>query len=176
MSIIRLTNAQQIALVALRTLVGWHFLYEGYTKLLYPAWGQDGAPVASWTSGAYLKAASGPLAPLFHWVGQASWIGSVDVVIAVALTAIGTSLMLGLLTQTGCTGGLVLLAIFYLSSIPTGSVDARAEGTYLIVNKNLVEAGAVAVLLTFRTGSIAGLDRLWMRRRQTAPRGQEAVA
>ena len=32
-------------LVVLRTLVGWHFLYEGYTKLLYPAWGQNGAPV-----------------------------------------------------------------------------------------------------------------------------------
>ena len=32
------------SLVVLRTLVGWHFLYEGYTKLLHPAWGQDGAP------------------------------------------------------------------------------------------------------------------------------------
>jgi hypothetical protein len=39
----------------------------------------------------------------------------------------------------------------------------RAEGTYLLVNKNLIEACAVAVLFAFRTGSIAGLDRLWLR-------------
>jgi thiosulfate dehydrogenase [quinone] large subunit len=175
MSIIGSSNAQQIALVALRTLVGWHFLYEGYTKLLYPAWGQTGAPVAPWSSAAYLKAATGPLAPLFHWIGHASWVGSFDVFVAVALAAVGISLMLGLFTQTGCCGALVLLAMFYLSSIPTGTLDARAEGTYLIVNKNLIEACAVGVLLTFRTGSIAGFDRFWMRSRPTDVRVQEAA-
>ena len=175
MSIIRLSNTQQIALVTLRTMVGWHFLYEGYTKLLYPAWSQQGAPVAPWSSAAYLKGATGPLAPIFHAIGSASWIGSVDVFIAIALTAIGISLMVGLFTQTGCTGALVLLAMFYLSSIPTGTPDARAEGTYLIVNKNLIEGCAVATLLAFRTGSIAGLDRLWVRSRPTGVRVQEAA-
>ena len=38
--------------------------------------------------------------------------------------------------------------------------EARAEGAYLIVNKNLIEAAAVLVLLAFRTGRIAGLDLL----------------
>lgn len=175
MSTIRLSNAQQLALVSLRTLIGWHFLYEGYTKLLNPAWGQNGAPLASWSSAAYLKASTGPLAPIFHWIGNASWIGSFDLFIAVALAAVGLSLMLGLLTQTGCGGALVLLAMFYLSSIPMGSVDARAEGTYLIVNKNLIEACAVVVLLTFRTGAIAGLDLLWMRPRPAPVRAQEAA-
>ena len=45
-----------------------------------------------------------------------------------------------------------LLAMFYLSAIPMGLPEARTEGTYLIVNKNLIEAAAVLVLLTFRTG------------------------
>ena len=40
----RLSPLQQVSLVILRTLVGWHFLYEGYTKLLHPAWSQGGAP------------------------------------------------------------------------------------------------------------------------------------
>jgi thiosulfate dehydrogenase (quinone) large subunit len=172
---VQLSGVQQAMLVALRTLIGWHFLYEGYTKLLYPAWSQNGAPLASWSSAAYLKAATGPLAPVFHWIGNASWVGSFDVFIAITLTLVGLSLMLGFLTQAGCAGALVLLTTFYLSSIPTGMLDLRAEGTYLIVNKNLIEACAVVVLLTFRTGSLAGLDRLWGRTRPADVRVQEAV-
>ena len=97
-------------------------------------------------------------------MGNASWIGSLDLLVAVALTAVGLSLMLGLFTQTGCGGAIALLAAFYLAAVPTGTLDVRAEGTYLVVNKTLIEAGAVAALFAFRTGSIAGLDRLWNRR------------
>jgi thiosulfate dehydrogenase [quinone] large subunit len=161
MSTMHFSRLQQTMLVVLRTLVGWHFLYEGYTKLLYPAWGQNGAPVAPWSSSAYLKAATGPLATIFHWIGNAPWIGSIDLLVAVALTAAGVSLMLGYFTQTGCAVALALLTMFYLAAIPTGRLDARAEGTYLLVNKTLIEACAVAVLFACRTGSIAGFDRLW---------------
>ena len=163
MSTRRFSSLQQTMLVVLRTLVGWHFLYEGYTKLLSPAWGQNGVPIAQWSSAGYLKAATGPLAPLFHWMGNAWWIGSLDLAVSVALTAVGASLMLGLFTQLGCAGALALLSTFYLAAVPTGTLDVRAEGTYLLVNKNLIEACAVAVLFAFRTGSIAGLDRLRLR-------------
>ena len=165
---------QQAALVLLRTLIGWHFLYEGYTKLLHPAWSQAGAPLPPWSSAAFLKAATGPLAGVFHWMGNASWIGSLDLVIAAGLTAVGLSLILGLFTQAGCAGALALLASFYLAAIPTGGIDARAEGTYLIVNKNLIEACAVVVLFAFRTGAMAGLDRLRVRA-QPAVTMKEAV-
>ena len=161
---------QQTLLIVLRTLIGWHFLYEGYTKLLQPAWGRLGAPVAAWSSAAYLKAATGPLAEQFHWLGNASWIGTLDLVVASALVAVGLSLMLGLFTQTGCLGALGLLSMFYLSAIPMGLPEARAEGTYLIVNKNLIEAAAVLVLLSFRTGEIAGLDQLWRTSRVRSDR------
>ena len=163
MSTTLLSKTQQTMLVVLRTFIGWHFLYEGYTKLLSPAWGQNGVPIPPWTSAGYLKASTGPLAPLFHWMGNASWIGSLDLGISVALIAVGTSLMLGLFTQLGCAGALSLLSTFYLAAVPTGTLDVRAEGTYLLVNKNLIEACAVAVLFAFRTGSIAGLDRLRLR-------------
>ena len=170
-----LSNRQQIMLVLLRTLVGWHFLYEGYTKLLNPAWSQAGAPLPSWSSAGYLQVATGPLASLFHWMANAPWIGSLDLVVAVALTAVGLSLILGVFTQLGCAGALALLAMFYLAAIPTGTLDVRAEGTYLLVNKNLIEACAVAVLFTFRTGSIAGLDRLWVRSAVTRVSTPEAI-
>jgi thiosulfate dehydrogenase (quinone) large subunit len=170
-----MSSLQQVTLVALRTLIGWHFLYEGYTKLLQPAWGRTGAPLAAWSSGGYLKAATGPLAGIFHALGNVSWIGTLDLVVAVALVAVGVSLMLGLFTQTGCVGAVALLSLFYLSSIPMGLPEARAEGTYLIVNKNLIEASAVLVLFAFRTGRLAGLDRYW-RPRIRAARMHEVAA
>jgi thiosulfate dehydrogenase [quinone] large subunit len=163
-----MTTLQQIGLIVLRTLIGWHFLYEGYTKVLQPAWGRTGAPVVAWSSAGYLKAATGPLADMFHAMGNASWVGTLDIVVAFGLVAIGLSLMLGLFTQTGCAGAMVLLVLFYLSAIPMGLPEARAEGTYLIVNKNLVEAAAVLVVFSFRTGRIAGLDRYWSPRAAAA--------
>jgi thiosulfate dehydrogenase [quinone] large subunit len=171
-----LSGLQQTTLVTLRTLIGWHFLYEGYTKLPYAAWGQDGVPLLQWSSAAYLKTATGPLASLFHWAATASWIGSLDLLVAGTLVAVGISLMLGFLTRLGCLGALALLVIFYVSAIPTGASIQKAEGTYLLVNKNLIEASAVGVLLAFRTGSIAGLDRLradWLSRGRGV---KEAVA
>jgi thiosulfate dehydrogenase [quinone] large subunit len=41
----------------------------------------------------------------------------------------------------------------YFYTIPT-------EGSYLIVNKNLVEIGALSVILLTRSGLFAGLDRI----------------
>jgi thiosulfate dehydrogenase [quinone] large subunit len=172
-----LSGPQQVALVVLRTLIGWHFLYEGYFKLLRPAWNRSGSPLASWSSAGYLKASSGPFSGLFRGLADSSWLGVLDGVIAVGLLLIGLSLMLGLFTQAGCVGALLLLAMFYLSSIPTAGVpQVGAEGAYLLVNKNLVEAGAVVVLLLFGTGRIAGLDRLRAGGGKEAPRAQEAVA
>jgi thiosulfate dehydrogenase [quinone] large subunit len=162
---ISVSRRQQVALVVLRTLVGWHFLYEGYVKLLNPAWGRDGHPLAAWSSAGYLKAATGPLADLFHSLGAAAWVGRLDIAIAALLIAVGLSLMLGLFTQLGCIGAMGLLALFYVSALPLGVPEARAEGSYLIVNKNLIELASVFVIFTFRTGRIAGLDAWSVRSR-----------
>jgi thiosulfate dehydrogenase [quinone] large subunit len=171
---ILLSRGQQIALVALRTLIGWHFLYEGYVKLLQPAWGRDGHPLAPWSSAGYLKAASGPFAQFFHSIGAAAWVDRVDVAIAIVLIAVGFSLMLGLLTQAGCAGAIALLALFYVSAIPVGLPEPRAEGTYLIVNKNLIELAATGAIFAFRTGRIAGLDA-WRARSRTYVSVKEAT-
>ena len=176
MSAIPPSGLQQTTLVILGTLIGWHLLYEGYTKLLNPAWGRDGVPLPQWSSAAYLQTATGPLASLFHWAATASWIGSLDLLVAIALVAVGISLMLGFLTQLGCGGALALLVIFYVSAIPAGGSTPKAEGTYLLVNKNLIEASAVVVLVAFRTGSIAGLDRLRMHSLSRSGGVKEAVA
>src|SRR5262249_59029870 len=85
----------------------------------------------------------------------------IDMIMPFALVLVGLSLMLGLFTRLGAILALVLLSLFYLSSIPTAGVhQTGAEGAYLLVNKNLIEAAAVLVLLGFDNGRIAGLDLL----------------
>jgi len=172
-----LSRGQQVSLVLLRTLVGWHFLYEGYFKLWRPAWSRAGEPLAAWSSAGYLRGASGPFAFLFHRLADASWLHYIDLAVAAGLILVGLSLMLGLFTQAGCAGGLALLALFYLAQIPTAGVpQPGAEGTYLLVSKTLIEAGAVLVLFFFRTGRIAGLDRWRHEPRARVARAQEAAS
>ena len=171
-----LTGAQQVGLVLLRTLVGWHFLYEGYFKLWRPAWSRTGAPLAPFSAAGYLKAGSGPFAPFFQRLAEPPLLGAIDVMVAVGLVAVGLSLILGLFTRLGALGALVLLTLFYLAAIPTaGLPQPGAEGAYLFVNKTLIEAAAVFVLLAFGTGRIAGLDLLLAGRR-TAPAPAPATA
>ena len=87
--------------------------------------------------------------------------GIVDVLVPIGLLCAGLSLMLGLYTQLGAWVAFLFLTLFYIAYIPTAGVPApNAEGTYLIVNKTLVELAAVGVLLAFRTGEMAGLDLL----------------
>jgi thiosulfate dehydrogenase (quinone) large subunit len=159
------TSTQQIMLVLLRILIGWHFLYEGYYKLVLPAWSADGQPLASWSSIGYLNATSGPLASLFRLMIDAGLIPWIDRLVILGLVLVGLSLILGFLTRLGCWGAILLLSLFYISSVPLGGIAQPGnEGAYLLVNKNLIELTAVLVLLVFRTGQIAGLDMFWHRR------------
>jgi thiosulfate dehydrogenase [quinone] large subunit len=158
------TVAQSITLVVLRTLIGWHFLYEAYFKIMSPAWSRNG-PLTPWTSSGYLQGASGPLGGVFHRLVNAGWTVWLDRSVKVALLVIGLSLILGLFTRVGLWLALAMLALFYLLYVPTlGLPQPNNEGTYLIVNKTLIEAAAVAVLLMFDTGRIAGLDLLLGRK------------
>jgi thiosulfate dehydrogenase (quinone) large subunit len=162
-----LTRAQGITLVLLRTLIGWHFLYEGYYKLVVPAWARGGTPIGRWSAAGYLTAATGPLAGVFHALGASAghWI---DLTVPIGLVLVGLSLMLGLFTRLGCWGAMIMLGLFYLSAIPmTGAPVPGQEGEYLLVSKNLIELVAVAAILVFRTERIAGLDLLIFSRAST---------
>jgi thiosulfate dehydrogenase [quinone] large subunit len=170
-----LARTQQTALVLLRTLIGWHFLYEGFVKLVWPAWTRAGVPLGRFSSAGYLRSSTGPLADFFRSFADASWLPWLDLLMAWGLLLVGLALMLGLFTQLACAGALALLALFYLSWLPTrGVYEPGTEGNYLLVNKNLVEAAAVFVVLVFRTGRIAGLDLLLARPRAASAPVAEA--
>ena len=100
---------------------------------------------------------------MFHALGASagSWI---DLAVPIGLTLVGLSLMLGLFTRAGCWGAMAMLALFYLSAIPvTGTPVPGQEGEYILVSKTLIELVAVAVILTFRTERIAGLDLMFAK-------------
>jgi hypothetical protein len=52
-----------------------------------------------------------------------------------------------------------------------------AEGSYLVVNKILIELMAMGVLLAFPTNKLFGLDRLipWKGRAENTPKPEGAV-
>jgi len=160
------------SLVLLRTLVGWHFAYEGYYKLMLPAWSPSGGILAPFSAEGYLRGATGPLAGPFHMVAtHPSLVHATDVAVPTGLLLVGLSLLLGLFTQAGCAGAMAFLALFYLSQPPlSGMPQTGAEGAYLFVNKNLIELAAVLTVMTFRTGAIAGLDGL----RRSAPESRHS--
>ena len=71
--------------------------------------------------------------------------------------------MLGVFSRYACVGGMVLISLYYLFSPPLilGSEYSRpGEGSYLIVNKNLIEIFALYILYLFPTSHRIGLDRL----------------
>jgi len=55
-----------------------------------------------------------------------------------------------------------MLFMYYISNPPFIDLDdpSVAEGSYLLVNKNLIELFTLLVLFLFPTGKITGLDRL----------------
>jgi thiosulfate dehydrogenase (quinone) large subunit len=89
------------------------------------------------------------------------------------LTAIGLGLILGCFTRLAAASGLLVILLFYLCNPPFVGYfySIPTEGSYLIVNKNLVELAALAVILVTNSGRAAGLDRIiHSRLRFRAPR------
>jgi thiosulfate dehydrogenase [quinone] large subunit len=150
------SDFQTGALVALRLVVGWHFLYEGLAKLSNPYW----------TSAGYLADAHGLFKGVFLAIAANSTaVTIVDYLNMWGLTLIGLGLLLGLLTRTSTIAAIVLLALYYLAAPPLVGYEYAmpTEGSYLIVNKILVELAALVVMLAYPTGASWGVDRFLHR-------------
>lgn len=161
MNIPKFTKVQVSALVLLRILIGWHFLYEGVIKAYNP----------SWTSRGYLVSAS-ILKPFFAWLASDSLITVIDYLNIYGLIAIGISLLVGIKVKWGCVGGMLLLLFYYLAHPPFPSLpQGPSEGSYWIVNKNLVEMAALFVIYQFPLTSAFGLESLFTRKKSVASGG-----
>ena len=150
------SHYQLVSLSLLRILVGWHLLYEGMAKLAN----------SNWTSAAYLLDSKWLFSGLAKWmVTNPGLLSLVDTLNIWGLTLIGLSLMLGLMSRWGSIAGACLLVVYYLFHPPLVGLDYSKppEGSYLIGDKNLVEACALFVLAMFPTSHITGLDRFFTK-------------
>jgi thiosulfate dehydrogenase [quinone] large subunit len=151
----QLSAAQRNTLVLLRVFIGWHFLYEGVIKAYNP----------SWTSKGYLLSAS-IMKPFFAWLASESLISAIDFLNIAGLIAVGITLLLGIKVRWGCVGGILLLGLYYLAHPPFPSLpQGPAEGSYWIVNKNLIEMAALFVIYQFPLTTVFGLEGLFSKQK-----------
>ena len=145
----KFSRPQLTSLVVLRLLIGWHFLYEGVTKLFNPYW----------TAKSYLLTSEGLLQPFFVWLAEEPMIGVVNMVNMLLLVGVGMALMLGVLTRVAVIAGIVLLLMFYLAHPPLHGMS-MAPGNFWIVNYNLIEIAALLLVYHFPTHKYFGLAAL----------------
>ena len=149
----KLSRWPMIAITVLRVLVGWHFLNEGLAKLMSTTWSAAG----------YMKASRGPFAAFFKWIAsQPHLLDNANLITMYGLTIVGVLLILGLFTRLASLAGIGFILLFYLCNPPFVGYfySIPTEGSYLIVNKNLVELSALFVILVTGSGRFAGLDRI----------------
>jgi thiosulfate dehydrogenase [quinone] large subunit len=146
-------HIHMIALVILRVVIGWHFLYEGVAKLLKPNWSAVG----------YLMQARGIFSGIFRWMADTeSVLNIVNILNIWGLIAIGLGLIVGCFTRLASISGMSLIFLYYLCNpLMVGYFySIPMEGNYMIINKNLVEMAALLVIAVTHSGRYAGIDRI----------------
>lgn len=149
------STIQLTIFVILRMAIGWHFLYEGISKLLTPGW----------SSSSYLDLSRWIFKDFFIWIASnPSILKVVDFLNIWGLILIGLGLLLGIFTRISSISGMLLLALYYLAHPPFVGLDFGfpPEGNYLMVDKNLVELIALAILTFFPTKGIFDFKRMLM--------------
>jgi uncharacterized membrane protein YphA (DoxX/SURF4 family) len=152
---------QRGLLSLLRIAIGWHFLYEGHAKFFS----------GSWTSAGYLDASRWVLGGAFQWMAShPAVIALVDAINIGGQILIGLLLITGTLTRAASLAAIVLLLLYYLANPPLVGLGLAvpADGHYLVVDRNLIELLTLAFLAALPSTFLPGVDRWFLRRRQTA--------
>jgi uncharacterized membrane protein YphA (DoxX/SURF4 family) len=141
----------KLFITILRVAIGWHFVYEGLSKII-----QD-----NWTAAAYLQNTSGFYSGFYHWIANTPVVLQItDILNMYGLLFIGLALFLGLYSRVAAFGGAFLLTLYYFAYPPFGNpMFSASEGHLFIVDKLFVEAVAL-LLLFFYTEKGWGIDAL----------------
>ena len=145
-------------LTVIRAAIGWHFLYEGLSKLL----------MEGWSSQSYLANASGFLSGFYHWLASGEgMVRVVDFLNVYGLILIGLALFLGIFIRLASGAGILLLVLYYFAYPPFGtSLFGSMEGHFYIVNRNFIEAFLLLWFVISRQRGY-GLSQ-WIRDRKQA--------
>jgi thiosulfate dehydrogenase [quinone] large subunit len=156
----KFSKCQMNALVLLRVLIGWHFLYEGVAKMMKGSWSAIG----------FLSQSKWILAPMFKWIAaNPTVLNIVNLMNIYGLIAIGLGLIMGCFTRIASYSGVLLILLYFFCNPPFVGLfySIPMEGSYMMVNKNLVEAAALLVIAVTGSGKYLGLDHLiskWLKK------------
>jgi uncharacterized membrane protein YphA (DoxX/SURF4 family) len=127
------TNGRTKLIITItRVAIGWHFLYEGISKLF----------IEDWSSHSYLENAHGFLSGFYHWLaGGEGLVRVVDFLNVYGLILIGLALFVGIFVRVASGAGVLLLVLYYFAYPPFGtSLFGSPGGHFYIINWNLIEA------------------------------------
>jgi len=150
-------------LTLVRIVIGWHFLYEGISKIV----------AGGWSSAPYLAGSKWIFAPLFTaMAGNASAVAVIDFINIWGMILVGAGLMVGLLTRWASLGGAIMLLFYFIAypPVPGFMFGVPTEGSYLWVNRNLIELFAISVFIFLSPQRQFSLDRLISRWREEKAR------
>ena len=136
-----------------RILVGWHFLYEGISKLM----------ISGWSAAPFLSGSRWIFAPFFQWMSQNSGaIAVVDFLNIWGLILVGLGLFFGLFTRWASVGGALMLFFYFVAypPIPGYMTFVPMDGSYLWINKNLIVFFLLIMLAFLSIDKMFGFDRL----------------
>ncbi|HAZ03249.1 MAG: hypothetical protein A2W90_08665 [Bacteroidetes bacterium GWF2_42_66] len=139
---IQLTLCQQLGIIILRIIIGWHFLYEGVTKLMNPEWSAE----------SYMLNSRSFLSAIFReMVSSPILLNAVNFLNEWGLVMIGIGLFFGFFARVAVYGGVLLLSLYYFAYPPFGGYNfgVPQEGSYLLVDKTFIELVALIVLALF---------------------------
>ena len=154
MKALKPTTWSRLFITFLRVAVGWHFLYEGVSKLLADDWSAVG----------YLRNATGPAAGFYHWLASSeAMMKVIDPLNMYGLVAIGLALFLGVMIRPAAICGALLLSSYYFAYPPFGSsVTSQQHGGLYIVNAAFIEA-AVLIAIVFLKDRGYGIGPLFSK-------------
>ena len=145
------TQMTRAIFTIMRFVVGWHFLYQGISKLMLP----------EWSSYSYLMESKWLLSGFFHWiVAHPDILRIVDLINIWGLIIIGLLLILGLFTSLASISGIFMLLIYYIANPPFIETSFPSQGHYYIVNLNIIESGILLMFVVLGKNYFWGLDQL----------------
>lgn len=149
-------NWGKCSITILRIAIGWHFLYEGVSKII----------VGNWTATSFLANSTGPFSGFYQWMaGTEGLMKIIDLLNIYGLILIGLALFLGIAIRYAISGGIALLVLYYFAYPPFGGTLAGTdEGSLYIVNRLFIEACALMILLFLKEKGYGVYALKWLPR------------
>ena len=158
----------RLFITILRVAIGWHFIYEGLSKILQ----------GNWTASSFLLNTSGFLSGFYHALASAPAILKVtDILNMYGLFFIGLALFIGFFSRFASLAGALLLILYYFAYPPFGNpLISASDGHLFIVDKLFIEAAALLFLAFYHENgySIDTFIEIFRNRKRTTVPEPEA--